>query len=285
MRLSNGTIAAAAVVLLAPTLVFAAEGTFDKTLTVSGTANINISTGSGYIHVSPGSDNQIHVIGHVKSSTHWGSGGGSPEEIVKEIVANPPIDQTGSMIRIGKMKEDWHNVSIDYEITAPKNSQLTASTGSGDIRVQSVGNNVKLTTGSGTIEATGVSGSLSLDTGSGDIHADQGTPGDVKAQTGSGSIRLNNIQGALKAQTGSGDVEVSGKPTSPWRVGTGSGSVTIAANNTPFTLDASSGSGGIKTDLPITVEGSLDRHHVTGKVNGGGPTVRVETGSGSIRIR
>jgi hypothetical protein len=32
------------------------------------------------------------------------------------------------------------------------------------------------------------------------------------------------------------------------------------------------------------MQGSLERHHITGSVNGGGPTVKVETGSGSIRI-
>jgi hypothetical protein len=32
------------------------------------------------------------------------------------------------------------------------------------------------------------------------------------------------------------------------------------------------------------VQGSVEKHHITGKINGGGPTVRVETGSGDIRI-
>jgi hypothetical protein len=32
------------------------------------------------------------------------------------------------------------------------------------------------------------------------------------------------------------------------------------------------------------IAGSLNKHHVSGKINGGGPAVRVETGSGSIRI-
>jgi len=34
----------------------------------------------------------------------------------------------------------------------------------------------------------------------------------------------------------------------------------------------------------MLTQGSNDRHHVTGKVGGGGPTVRIETGSGSIRV-
>jgi hypothetical protein len=52
----------------------------------------------------------------------------------------------------------------------------------------------------------------------------------------------------------------------------------------PLTLDAESGSGSIHTDREMLTQGSNDRHHVTGKLNGGGPTVRVETGSGDIRV-
>jgi hypothetical protein len=34
----------------------------------------------------------------------------------------------------------------------------------------------------------------------------------------------------------------------------------------------------------MTTQGDSEHHHVTGKINGGGPLVRAETGSGSIRI-
>jgi hypothetical protein len=34
----------------------------------------------------------------------------------------------------------------------------------------------------------------------------------------------------------------------------------------------------------MTVQGSFDKHHITGKLNGGGPTVRVDTGSGNIEV-
>ena len=52
---------------------FAAEKSFDRTLTVNGPVTLHVSTGSGYIHVSPGSDNQVHIVGHVKSGNSlWG---------------------------------------------------------------------------------------------------------------------------------------------------------------------------------------------------------------------
>jgi DUF4097 and DUF4098 domain-containing protein YvlB len=87
----------------------------------------------------------------------------------------------------------------------------------------------------------------------------------------------------LKAETGSGSIEISGQPTSPWKLETGSGDVSLKVGNAHFNLDAQTGSGSVKSDSPITTRLS-DKHHVSGTVNGGGPTVKVETGSGDIHI-
>src|ERR1700728_2988627 len=72
---------------------FAAERSFDRTLTVNGPVTLRVSTGSGYIHVSPGSDKQVHIVGHVKSSNSWWGGGGSSDDAVSKVAGNPPINQ------------------------------------------------------------------------------------------------------------------------------------------------------------------------------------------------
>ena len=43
----------------------------------------------------------------------------------------------------------------------------------------------------------------------------------------------------------------------------------------------------MKSDPPLTMttHGSTDKHHVNGTVNGGGPTIKAETGSGDIHIQ
>jgi DUF4097 and DUF4098 domain-containing protein YvlB len=92
------------------------------------------------------------------------------------------------------------------------------------------------------------------------------------------------VQGGLKVETGSGSLDITGQPTSAWKLETGSGNITLGLGNARFTLDAETGSGSIKSDLPLQMQGSMDKHHVTGMVNGGGPTLKVETGSGDIRI-
>jgi len=269
---------AAAALALAAVPALASEATFERTLSVNGRVELTVATGSGNIHLTHGSGNQVHIFGKVKS------GWGGSEDRVREIAAHPPIEQTGNIVRIGARHENLHNISIDYEIQAPENSFLDAGSGSGDIVVDGVGENAKLSTGSGNIRATGLRGGFTVGTGSGDIYAEQTGAGDVKAETGSGKVELRNLHGGLRAGTGSGDIKVAGTPTAPWRLETGSGTIEFWAGNSPLTLDASTGSGSIRTDREMLTQGSSDKHHVTGKLNGGGPTVRIETGSGDIRV-
>jgi hypothetical protein len=254
------------------------EARFERTLTVSGHVELTVNTGSGYIHLTKGSGNQVHIVGKVRSN--WGEGG----DEVREIAANPPIEQTGNIIRIGAHHENYHHVSIEYDIEAPADAFLDASSGSGDVKDDGVGEHAKLSTGSGSIHATGLQGGFQVNTGSGDIYAEQTGEGDVKAQTGSGTIELKDVHGGLRAGTGSGDIKVDGAPAADWKLETGSGSIELWPGSTSFTLDASTGSGSVHSDPEMTVQGSFDKHHITAKVRGGGPTVRVETGSGDIRI-
>lgn len=269
---------AAAILALATVPALANEATFERNLTVNGHVELTVSTGSGHIHITHGSGDRVHIVGRVKSN--WGGN----EQKVQEIANNPPIEQTGNIIRIGQRHENYHNISIEYDIEAPANSFLEANSGSGDIKDDGVGENAKLGTGSGSINASGLQNGFVVNTGSGNIYAEQTGQGDVKAQTGSGSVELKGVHGSLRAGTGSGNIKVTGTPTSDWKLETGSGSVEFWAGNVGFTLDASTGSGTVHTDQEMAVQGSLDKHHIVGKVHGGGPTVRIETGSGDVRV-
>jgi len=270
------------VVLLAFTLatlpVFAADATFDRTLTVSGRPELNIETGSGSIHLTTGPAGQIHIVGHVHSD--WG---GSADR-VRDIAAHPPIEQTGTIVHIGRHMGMLQNISISYDIQAPADTYLDAGTGSGSILDEGVGANAHLHSGSGDIHATGLRGSFSLGAGSGNIVAEFAGPGNGKAETGSGNIELRNLQGGLEARAGSGDIRVTGTPAAPWQIDTGSGTVEIATGDAGFSLEASCGSGRIHSDRPVTGQRSEGKHHLSGQIGSGGPTVHIQTGSGDIRI-
>jgi len=297
-----------AVLTLTATAAFAAEGNFDRTLAVGGSPNVSVATGSGYVHVYSGSDSQVHIIGRVHVRTGmFGVLVDVADARLRKILDDPPIKQSGNTITIGADRSDssfFNNVSIDYEITTPSGTSLKAETGSGDLeiggiqstvtaetgsgsmKVDNIGGNAKLETGSGSIHAFDVHGAATLQTGSGSIDLDLSGAGDVKAQTGSGSIRIHGVSGGLRAQTGSGGIEVTGLPTSEWRLESGSGSIRVNLGDAAkFTLNAETGSGSIHIVQPILMQGTLNKQHVTGTVNGGGPTVRVTTGSGDVTIR
>jgi hypothetical protein len=275
-----------AITLSAATTAFAAEANFDRTLNVSNSPNVSVSTGSGYIHVKPGSDSQVHIVGHVHSSNNWM--GGDAEARVQQIAKNPPIVQNGSEITIGERHSSdlYRNISIDYDVALPKNSNIAAGTGSGDLTVENVGATLTAHSGSGSVRATGIQGAATLGSGSGDVELQQTGPGDVRAETGSGSVHISGTNGALKASTGSGDIDVQGHPTADWKLSTGSGSIQMAlGGGAKFNLVADTGSGSVNVSQPITMQGSLNRHHISGSVNGGGPLVHANTGSGDITIR
>jgi len=252
---------------------------FNRTLTVSGEGQLYVVTGSGNIHLTRSSGNQIRIIGKIKVS-HHGS-----EEQARQIAANPPIEQTGDVIRVGQQHEEhWRGISIDYDIEAPAGTVLAATSGSGDVVDEGVGKNAKLQTGSGDIRAKGLDGQFEVQTGSGNITAEQIGQGDVKAQTGSGDIEIKDVHGSFNAQTGSGDIKATGTPSAPWTLKTGSGNIEIWTSNAPIALDASTGSGSVTSDREMLIKGSLNHHHITGNLNGGGPLVRMSTGSGDIQV-
>jgi len=255
--------------------------TFDRNLTFTGKLELTVGDASGNIQIRHGSSGQIHIHGTVRAN-HAGE-----EQAARDIAANPPIEQNGNVIRIGEHgdhPENHHNVSIDYVIEAPAGATLVAATGSGNITDDGVGQDSKLVSGSGNVTATGLEGGFKVQTGSGNIAVENSGGGDAKVQTGSGKIDVKGMHGALIAQTGSGEIRAEGTPSSPWKLQAGSGNIDLTTGSAALTLDASTGSGNIKSDRPMTAETTDDKHHIKAQINGGGPEVRVESGSGEIRV-
>ena len=281
----------------------AAECHFDRTLPVAGNGTLEANTGAGNLKVVAGDGARVRISGRVTSSNSWFGGDNSSD--VQKVCDQPPIEQSGGFVRVGKTHDgNWfHNISIDYTIEVPRTFEVEAEAGSGDVELRDLAGNVSGTAGSGNLRATHLSGGTKLGTGSGDIRAEDlagnvrlstgsgeirarfAGPGEVRASTGSGGIQLEDIRGGLNAHTGSGDVEVSGKPEAPWQVGSASGGVKLhVAQGAGLRLDASSASGDVHSSLPLASQNNNGKHSLQGQVGSGGPEVRVQTASGDIHI-
>ena len=165
-------------------------------------------TGSGSITVRAGTANLIQIRGTIRVQNHRNTREGA-EAKVRALASNPPIEQSGSVIRIGRIedRELRENVSISYEIVAPEETRLRARTGSGSQTVEGIRGPADIDTGSGSLTVSNIAGTVNARTGSGGIEL-RTVKGRVEASTGSGSIRASNIESGINARTGSGGVHV-----------------------------------------------------------------------------
>jgi hypothetical protein len=302
----------AALVVLFTTTVSASStpaGTFDRTLQVSGPVDLEVLTHSGDVTVRAGASGSVTIHGKIFMSDRWnilpGLGVGGNRDSVHMVEQNPPIRQEGNSVHIDYV--EIKNISVDYEITVPADTTIRSHTGSGDQTIEGTHGNVDVQTGSGNVKLRNLTGEVTLQTGSGDVRAREisgpvkgGTgsgdieveetgAGDIYLHTGSGNIIARGVQGGFRGETGSGDVTAEGTQSGPWEIHTGSGNVHVQLpGNAAFDADISTSSGTVDVDSPIemTVQGRVGDTHkqIRGKVRGGGPLLRVHTGSGDIHI-
>ena len=305
-RSSIAMFVIALVVLFTTTAVFASstpQGTFEKTLSVSGPVDLEVLTRSGDVTVRAGSSGSVVIRGKIYVGDHWLMGG--READVHQIEQNPPIRQDGNNIHIEYV--EMKNISVNYEITVPADTtirshtgsgdeliegthgNLDVQTGSGDVKLDNLTGELRLQTGSGNIRARQVAGAVKGGTGSGDVEIEETGAGDIDLHTGSGNITARGVQGGFHGETGSGDITAEGTQSGSWEIHTGSGNVHVRPPaNAAFDADISTSSGTVDVGAPVemTVQGRLgeSRKQIRGKVRGGGPLLRVRTGSGDISI-
>ena len=316
-----GSAALAAGLLQSACIGVGVVSSFDRTLRVNELVRLEVSTGSGRITVRKGAAGTVHVHGEVQASR--GLLGGSSERRAQEIASNPPIDQSGNLIRLGGRSSDspFQSVSISYTVDTPADTELIAKTGSGDVDISGLEEPVNLTVGSGRVRVDEIKDSVTIRSGSGDIRVSRvdgsvtfttgsgavafsevregvrggtgsgnvevdGTRGRINVSTGSGRIRVTGAAQDVRAGTGSGNIELRGNPSADsfWDLGTGSGEIALTVpGNASFSLSARTSSGSFKVDIPISIE-EQSRKYLRARVGDGEAHVNVQTKSGNIRI-
>lgn len=276
----------AGVVLVAAGLALAASPAhaddWSKTYAVNGTANLRVQTDDGSVSISAGDQNSIYA--HVTTTRYTiGSSGVTIEE-----------SQDGNNVSLHVRIPHFHwgffgsGGSVHVDLRVPRNLNMDVTTGDGDVSAQPVAGNIRITTGDGNINANGLHGQVYLHSGDGRIES-SGMDGALQVDTGDGHITIGGRFDLLQAKTGDGSIDATAgsgsKVGDGWTLHSGDGRITLRVpGDLNAELDAHTGDGSITVDVPITVTGSLNRSVVRGKMNGGGGTLRISSGDGSIHI-
>ena len=116
----------------------------------------------------------------------------------------------------------------------------------------------------------------------------EGVDGQVRLETSNGGISLASVSGDVKGRTANGGLQID-LDGDTWR---GEG-LDVVTTNGGVQLEVPAGysaelvtgtvNGTMHVDFPITVQGEL-RKEINATLGDGGPTVRVKTTNGSVKV-
>jgi len=229
---------------------------------------IAVSTSGGDIDLS-------HVSGTLKAAT---SGG---DIMLTDLDGDADLSSSGG----------------DLDITDVKASKsVKATTSGGDIIAQDIAADVSLATSSGDLDLKNIAGSVDATTSNGDVSGNNIEGQTVNAYTSSGDISLENIRGAVTVVTSNGDLSLKMKKSAESyaiELTTSGGDVscilpTDYKGSVRARIEGWSkySSDDITSDFPLMI-GTENSHTriATGDINGGGPSIRIETAQGDIRLQ
>jgi hypothetical protein len=200
----------------------------------------------------------------------------------------------------------WPPVHVDFIVTVPVNYNVELKTSGGDITVGNLNGKVYVRTSGGNIGLGRIAGEIDGSTSGGDVRLEEGSSkvklgtsgGDIRVgravgptdlDTSGGNIEIKSVENTLHASTSGGDVSagIAGALKGDCKLSTSGGRVRVNVDKAvAFDLDASTSGGGVDaTGLTITIEkGGSGRSRLAGKVNGGGPLLKLRSSGGDIIV-
>lgn len=217
-------------------------------------------------------------------------------------------------------RDRGHNMNVRFTITVPRsfnievdtrggsisvddiNGEAEISTAGGSIKLGQIGGRVNASTAGGSISLNGSNADATLNTAGGSIKIGD-VNGNVKANTAGGSINIERAAGWVEARTAGGSINVkdstgavnastaggsisayiSQQPESDSRLKTSGGGITVyLADNVSLDIEANVNHGRIESDFALD-EARVTERRLVGKLNGGGPALRLQS-NGTVRI-
>ncbi len=297
---------AAGLLALVPVSAFAKiERVVEKTFSVKPGGSLTVETEGGNVRVETGDDTTVKVVAR---QTIRASSEREADELLERL--DMSIEQSGNDVAVRakyeRMRWGRNPVNVDFTVTVPARYDVDLRTSGGDVRVgdldgkvraRTSGGNVVLGKMSGPVDAhtsggnvslvEGV-GRVSLGTSGGNIRVERSV-GETDLDTSGGDIEVKSVEGTLRAETSGGNVTagIVGALKGDCVLDTSGGRVKATVDESAaFTLDASTSGGDVRAEgLTITISGGgIGKSKLSGKVNGGGPLLKLHSSGGDIVI-
>jgi hypothetical protein len=161
-----------------------------------------------------------------------------------------------------------------------------ATTSGGSIELNACEGPLKVDTSGGRIDAMDGNGSLEARTSGGSIVV-RNFSGDTKVETSGGRLSFENVNGKIFGRTSGGSITAKLKSPVPGDVNleTSAGTIELMVPaDAGLDIEAEASSGRVTSELPF-MGTRTDRESMKGKINGGGKSVVLRSGAGSISIK
>ena len=229
----------------------------------------------------------VRVTKREKFSNWFRSSGSTRFKIEVPQDTRIDIDTAGGSIEVQDISNQAHLDTSGGSIRAKGiRGPLSADTSGGSIQVDDVDGDVSADTSGGSITVRGVRGAVRADTSGGGITV-EGVTGDVDADTSGGSIKISDAGGRVRAETSGGPIRVSfaSGNAAGGSLSTSGGGITVELDpSVGLDIDASASGGSVDVDIPVMVKGTVSRSALSGKIGGGGETLRLRSSGGGVNI-
>ncbi len=288
----------------------AVERTIKRSFAVQPGATVSVDTYRGGIIIEETQENEVRAEVRVELATQdEGRAMQSLEALKLEMKAE------GNEVRVRARNpresralfawEENQRIELTFRLFVPQGSTVDLATLDGSVTVGNLTGRVVARTREGTIFCRTINGSIKATVDTGDIVISRCT-GPVELRVQKGNIRTGTIFGRAEVRNDSGDVEVLSAlggvnaTTSAGDIAVGfqkgftgesklearGGSILVKVEPTAaMALDASTSWGRVQTTLPFAVDkGGAGKSKFTGKLNGGGPAVRLHAAGGHVKL-
>ena len=175
---------------------------------------------------------------------------------------------------------------LKFDIEVPQQTNVELKTGGGDVNVSGLEGTIRLKTFGGDVQVSDVKGNVEGATSGGDMRIRQ-VSGDLLLHTNGGDVRASGLGGRVEIHSGGGDVEASlaRGNAQGGEVEASGGDITVALDSSVnLNLEASSGSGDVRTNLPLAMTNTASESNLRGALGKGGALLRLRATGGDIHL-